>query len=155
MGQQLHQGDGMLQPWNCGEAKRESQYDGNGDCGRSLACACATKVDDPAGPDPVDASVDAGTDTGRGVLGAAESASQDSFVDGLLDCPHYTRPEVFEGEPVPQVLLSGNHAEIRRWRLKQALGRTWQRRPDLLLERALSDDERGLLEEFKQELSGA
>lgn len=90
-----------------------------------------------------------------GVLGAAESASQDSFVDGLLDCPHYTRPEVFEGEPVPQVLLSGNHAEIRRWRLKQALGRTWQRRPDLLLERALSDDERGLLEEFKQELSGA
>jgi tRNA (guanine37-N1)-methyltransferase len=80
---------------------------------------------------------------------------QDSFVDGLLDCPHYTRPEVYEGEPVPQVLLSGNHAEIRRWRLKQALGRTWQRRPDMLLERALSDDERGLLEEFKQELNGA
>lgn len=90
-----------------------------------------------------------------GVLGDAESASQDSFVNGLLDCPHYTRPEVYEGEPVPQVLLSGNHAEIRRWRLKQALGRTWQRRPDLLLQRALSDDERGLLEEFKQELSGA
>ena len=88
-----------------------------------------------------------------GVLGDAESASQDSFVSGLLDCPHYTRPEVYEGEPVPQVLLSGNHAEIRRWRLKQALGRTWQRRPDLLLERALSEDERGLLEEFKQELS--
>lgn len=90
-----------------------------------------------------------------GVLGDAESASQDSFVNGLLDCPHYTRPEVYEGEPVPQVLLSGNHAEIRRWRLKQALGRTWQRRPDLLRQRALSDDERGLLEEFKQELSGA
>jgi tRNA (guanine37-N1)-methyltransferase len=90
-----------------------------------------------------------------GVLGDAESASQDSFVNGLLDCPHYTRPEVYEGESVPQVLLSGNHAEIRRWRLKQALGRTWQRRPDLLLERALSDDERGLLEEFKQELNGA
>ena len=90
-----------------------------------------------------------------GVLGDAESASQDSFVNGLLDCPHYTRPEVYEGEPVPQVLLSGNHAEIRRWRLNQALGRTWQRRPDLLLQRALSDDERGLLEEFKQELSGA
>jgi len=88
-----------------------------------------------------------------GVLGDAESASQDSFVNGLLDCPHYTRPEVYEGEPVPQVLLSGNHAEIRRWRLKQALGRTWQRRPDLLLQRALSDDEHGLLEEFKQELS--
>jgi tRNA (guanine37-N1)-methyltransferase len=90
-----------------------------------------------------------------GVLGDAESASQDSFVNGLLDCPHYTRPEVYEGEPVPQVLLSGNHAEIRRWRLKQALGRTWQRRPDLLRQRALSEDERGLLEEFKQELSGA
>ena len=90
-----------------------------------------------------------------GVLGDAESASQDSFVNGLLDCPHYTRPEVYEGEPVPPVLLSGNHAEIHRWRLKQALGRTWQRRPDLLLQRALSDDERGLLEEFKQELSGA
>lgn len=90
-----------------------------------------------------------------GVLGDAESASQDSFVNGLLDCPHYTRPEVYEGEPVPPVLLSGNHAEIHRWRLKQALGRTWQRRPDLLLQRSLSDDERGLLEEFKQELSGA
>ena len=90
-----------------------------------------------------------------GVLGDAESASQDSFVNGLLDCPHYTRPEVYEGEPVPPILLSGNHAEIRRWRLKQALGRTWQRRPDLLLQRALSDDARGLLEEFKQELSGA
>ena len=90
-----------------------------------------------------------------GVLGDAESASQDSFVNGLLDCPHYTRPEVYEGAPVPAVLLSGNHAEISRWRLKQALGRTWQRRPDLLNQRALSDDERGLLEEFKQELSGA
>ena len=90
-----------------------------------------------------------------GVLNDAQSSAEDSFVDGLLDCPHYTRPEVYEGEPVPQVLLSGNHAEIRRWRLKQALGRTWQRRPDLLLERALSDDERGLLDEFKQELSGA
>ena len=90
-----------------------------------------------------------------GVLGDAESASQDSFVNGLLDCPHYTRPEVYEGAPVPAVLLSGNHAEISRWRLKQALGRTWQRRPDLLNQRALSDDERRLLEEFKQELSGA
>jgi len=90
-----------------------------------------------------------------GVLGDAESASQDSFVNGLLDCPHYTRPEVYEGEPVPAVLLSGNHAEISRWRLKQTLGRTWQRRPDLLGQRALSGDERKLLEEFKQELSGA
>jgi len=88
-----------------------------------------------------------------GVLGDAESAGQDSFVHGLLDCPHYTRPEVYEGEAVPAVLLSGNHAEIGRWRLKQALGRTWQRRPDLLEKRALSDDERRLLEEFKQEQS--
>ena len=90
-----------------------------------------------------------------GVLGDAESASQDSFVNGLLDCPHYTRPEVYEGEAVPAVLLSGNHAEISRWRLKQALGRTWQRRPELLQQRALTDDERKLLEEFKQELNGA
>ncbi len=87
-----------------------------------------------------------------GVLGDAESASQDSFVNGLLDYPHYTRPEVYEGVAAPAVLLSGNHAEIGRWRLKQALGRTWQRRPDLLQHRALTDDERGLLEEFKQEL---
>ncbi len=90
-----------------------------------------------------------------GVLGDAESAGQDSFVHGLLDCPHYTRPEVYEGEAVPAVLLSGNHAEIGRWRLKQALGRTWQRRPDLLQQRKLSDDERRLLEEFKHDLSGA
>ena len=88
-----------------------------------------------------------------GVLGDAESATQDSFVNGLLDCPHYTRPEAYEGQTVPAVLLSGNHAEIGRWRLKQALGRTWQRRPDLLSKRALSDDERKLLEEYKQELS--
>jgi len=90
-----------------------------------------------------------------GVLGDAESASQDSFVNGLLDCPHYTRPEMYEGKPVPPVLLSGNHADISRWRLKQALGRTWQRRPDLLQRHALSDEERKLLEEFKQEMSGA
>ncbi len=90
-----------------------------------------------------------------GALGDAESATQDSFVNGLLDCPHYTRPEVFEGEAVPAVLLSGNHAEISRWRLKQALGRTWQRRPDLLERRALSADERALLEEFKKEVQGA
>jgi tRNA (guanine37-N1)-methyltransferase len=86
-----------------------------------------------------------------GVLGDAESANQDSFVNGLLDTPHYTRPEVYEGEAVPPVLLSGNHAEIGRWRLKQALGRTWQRRPDLLQARALSAEERVLLEEFKHE----
>jgi tRNA (guanine37-N1)-methyltransferase len=90
-----------------------------------------------------------------GVLGDAESASQDSFVDGLLDCPHYTRPELYDGQSVPPVLMSGDHAAITRWRLKQALGRTWQRRPDLLSTRELSDDERTLLEEFKHESSGA
>jgi tRNA (guanine37-N1)-methyltransferase len=86
-----------------------------------------------------------------GALGDADSAGQDSFVNGLLDCPHYTRPEVYEGEPVPPVLLSGNHADIARWRLKQALGRTWQRRPDLLEERELSKEERALLDEFRKE----
>jgi tRNA (guanine37-N1)-methyltransferase len=89
-----------------------------------------------------------------GALGDAESASQDSFVGGLLDCPHYTRPEVYEGGAVPPVLMSGNHAEIARWRLKQALGRTWQRRPDLLERRTLSADERALLEEYKREMEG-
>ena len=86
-----------------------------------------------------------------GVLGDAQSAEQDSFVNGLLDCPHYTRPETYAGMSVPQVLLSGHHAEINRWRLKQMLGRTWQRRPDLLAKRGLNDEERKLLDEFKQE----
>ena len=86
-----------------------------------------------------------------GALGDADSANQDSFVAGLLDCPHYTRPEEYEGERVPAVLLSGNHAEIARWRLKQSLGRTWQRRPELLEQRGLSAEERKLLEEFKRE----
>lgn len=90
-----------------------------------------------------------------GALGDAESASQDSFANGLLDCPHYTRPEVYEGMAVPPVLLSGNHAEIARWRLKQALGRTWQRRPELLEGRALTDGERALLDEYKREAEGA
>jgi tRNA (guanine37-N1)-methyltransferase len=86
-----------------------------------------------------------------GVLGDAESARQDSFVNGLLDCPHYTRPETYKGEAVPPVLMSGNHAEISRWRLKQALGRTWQRRPDLLAQRELNEEELALLEDFKKE----
>jgi tRNA (guanine37-N1)-methyltransferase len=86
-----------------------------------------------------------------GALGDAESAEQDSFVNGLLDHPHYTRPEVYDGEAVPPVLMSGNHADIARWRLKQALGRTWQRRPDLLEKRALSAEESRLLEEFRKE----
>jgi tRNA (guanine37-N1)-methyltransferase len=86
-----------------------------------------------------------------GALHDADSANQDSFVDSLLDHPHYTRPEVYEGEGVPAVLLSGNHADIVRWRRKQALGRTWQRRPDLLATRELSKADFKLLEEFKQE----
>ena len=86
-----------------------------------------------------------------GVLNDAESAAQDSFVAGLLDCPHYTRPEQDEGGRVPEVLLSGNHAAIRRWRLKQALGRTWERRPDLLRDRAFSKEEQTLLAEYRRE----
>jgi len=86
-----------------------------------------------------------------GALNDADSAQQDSFADGLLDCPHYTRPEEYEGVPVPPVLLSGHHAEIRRWRLKQALGRTWVRRPDLLQQRQMTNEEAVLLEEFRRE----
>ncbi len=86
-----------------------------------------------------------------GALNDAVSAQEDSFADGLLDCPHYTRPEIYEDMRVPDVLLSGNHAAIRRWRLKQALGRTWLRRPDLLAARTLSKTELNLLEEFRQE----
>ncbi|HXC41618.1 MAG TPA: tRNA (guanosine(37)-N1)-methyltransferase TrmD [Burkholderiales bacterium] len=91
-----------------------------------------------------------------GVLGDAQSAMQDSFArsEGLLDCPHYTRPEVWDGEGVPAVLMSGHHAQIERWRLKQALGRTWQRRPELLKQRGLSPEEEKLLEEFRQEQQG-
>lgn len=85
-----------------------------------------------------------------GVLGDSDSAEQDSFTDGLLDYPHYTRPEVFEGDRVPSVLMGGNHELIRRWRLQQSLGRTWQRRPDLLEERVLSQEEEFLLNEFIQ-----
>ncbi|EQD79850.1 tRNA (guanine-N1-)-methyltransferase, bacteria [mine drainage metagenome] len=86
-----------------------------------------------------------------GALNHSESAAQDSFADGLLDCPHYTRPERDALGDVPQVLLSGDHAAIRRWRLKQALGRTWLRRPDLLAERVLDAEQRQLLDEFRRE----
>ena len=86
-----------------------------------------------------------------GVLGDADSAEQDSFVQGLLDCPHYTRPEVFNGEAVPPVLMSGNHADIQRWRLQQSLGRTWLRRPDLLARRDLTKEESRLLAQFQKE----
>jgi tRNA (guanine37-N1)-methyltransferase len=83
-----------------------------------------------------------------GVLGHEDSANEDSFVDGLLDYPHYTRPEQINGYQVPEVLLSGNHEHIRRWRLKQALGKTWQVRPDLIESIELDDEQKGLLQEF-------
>lgn len=86
-----------------------------------------------------------------GVLGEEESAVQDSFMNGLLDCPHYTRPEEFEGQKIPAVLLEGNHQLIKNWRLKQALGRTWLRRPDLLEKRMLTSQEQQLLNEFISE----
>ena len=86
-----------------------------------------------------------------GALGHAESASGDSFANGLLDWPHYTRPEVVDGSAVPAVLLGGDHEAIRRWRLKQALGRTWLRRPDLLRQTELDREQRALLEEFVRE----
>ena len=86
-----------------------------------------------------------------GVLGHSESAAQDAFAQGLLDCPHYTRPEVVEGLAVPAVLLSGDHQAIARWRAQQALGRTWEKRPDLLEQRGLSEEEQTLLGAYKAE----
>jgi tRNA (guanine37-N1)-methyltransferase len=86
-----------------------------------------------------------------GTLGCAESAEQESFATGLLDWPHYTRPEAWHGREVPSVLKSGNHAAIGRWRRKQALGRTWRRRPDLLRQRDLTSEERTLLDEYRAE----
>ena len=87
-----------------------------------------------------------------GVLGDDESARQDSHMDGLLDCPHYTRPEVIAGQKVPDILLSGNHKAIEQWRLQQSLGQTWLKRPDLLLDKELTAQQQALLEEFKIEL---
>lgn len=95
--------------------------------------------------------IDAVTRQLPGALGDEDSAQQDSFVEGLLDCEHYTRPEDYAGRKVPDVLLSGDHEKIRRWRLKRSLGRTWLRRPDLLEKLMLTDEQRRLLEEFKQE----
>ncbi|MDI9240412.1 tRNA (guanosine(37)-N1)-methyltransferase TrmD [Lysobacter sp. LF1] len=97
--------------------------------------------------------VDAVARLREGVLGDAESAVQDSFEDGLLDCPHYTRPVEHELGAVPEVLMSGNHAEIAKWRRMQSLGRTWQRRPDLLDEAALSKSDRKLLEAYRAQLN--
>ena len=87
-----------------------------------------------------------------GVLGHQASAIEDSFTDGLLDCPHYTRPEVLDGKAVPPVLLSGDHEKIRQWRQMQSLGRTWQRRPELLNNLALTEEQQRLLEVFKSQL---
>ncbi|MBA4381416.1 MAG: tRNA (guanosine(37)-N1)-methyltransferase TrmD [Sideroxydans sp.] len=90
-----------------------------------------------------------------GVLGDDASAQQDSFVQGLLDCPHYTRPEIYNGEAVPDVLMSGHHAEIEKWRLKQSLGRTAERRPELLAIRQLTKQEARLLAQYQQEQAPA
>lgn len=90
-----------------------------------------------------------------GVLGHQDSAVEDSFCDGLLDCPHYTRPEQFGGMQVPEVLLGGNHEEIRRWRLKQQLGRTWKRRPELLDSLELTVEQQSLLKEYIRETEGS
>lgn len=99
--------------------------------------------------------IDAVTRQLPGVLGHEDSARQDSFAEGLLDCPHYTRPEVYQGRSVPDVLLSGNHEAIRRWRLKQSLGRTYERRPELLSGRVMKVEEEAMLAEYlrEQELS--
>lgn len=88
----------------------------------------------------------------EGALNDALSAQQDSFADGLLDCPHYTRPETHELGPVPEVLTSGDHAAIRRWRRKQSLGRTWLRRPDLLQGLELKADDQRFLLEFQEDI---
>ena len=90
-----------------------------------------------------------------GVLGHQDSATEDSFSDGLLDCQHYTRPEQFDGMQVPGVLLGGNHEEIRRWRLKQQLGRTWKRRPELLDSLELTKEQQALLKDFIRETQGS
>ena len=86
-----------------------------------------------------------------GALGDAQSAAEESFANGLLDCPQYTRPEVWAGVAVPEVLMGGHHEKIRRWRLKQSLGRTWLRRPDLLAGRGMSNEESELLAEYQRE----
>ena len=89
-----------------------------------------------------------------GALGSDDSAGQDSFMQGLLDCPHYTRPEHHAGKSVPPVLLSGDHEAIRRWRLQQSLGRTWQRRPELLAKLSLTAEQEALLQQFIEEEEG-
>lgn len=100
---------------------------------------------------PIMVLIDAITRLLPGVLGHEQSAENDSFVSGLLDYSHYTRPEEIAGIGVPKILLSGDHAAIARWRLKESLGNTWQKRPDLLKRRVLTAEERKLLDEFIEE----
>ena len=99
------------------------------------------------------ALLDAVTRLLPGALGDADSAEQDSFAQGLLDHPHYTRPEEFEGMKVPAVLLSGDHGRIARWRLQQRLGSTWLKRPDLLEKLTLTSEQQALLDEYIRNLS--
>ncbi len=99
--------------------------------------------------------IDAMTRLIPGALGHDDSAGQDSFSDGLLDCPHYTRPERIQGESVPAVLMGGNHRDIETWREQQALGRTWQRRPDLLEQIRLDERQQALLDEYIAEHEAA
>jgi tRNA (guanine37-N1)-methyltransferase len=96
--------------------------------------------------------IDAITRLLPGALGDEDSAQQDSHIDGLLDCPHFTRPEQIDGFKVPEVLLSGNHADIVRWRMKQGLGRTWKKRPDLLKNKILTAEQETLLKEFMNQI---
>jgi len=95
--------------------------------------------------------IDAVTRLQPGALGAEESAAQDSYSNGLLHCPQYTRPQEVAGLKTPQTLLSGDHEQIRRWRLKHSLGATWLKRPDLLSGQTLDAEQQALLEEFKEE----
>lgn len=96
--------------------------------------------------------IDAITRLLPGALGDEDSAWQDSHIEGLLDCPHYTRPEQVDGLSVPEVLLSGHHADISQWRMEQALGRTWQKRPDLLQKKELTIEQDVYLTEFKKQI---
>jgi tRNA (guanine37-N1)-methyltransferase len=114
-------------------------------------CICVGDVVLSGGELPALMLIDAVTRLLPGTLGDADSAVQESFTDGLLDWPHYTRPEVWDGLAVPAVLRSGDHSAIERWRRKQALGRTWQRRPDLFEGRTLSEEEQMLLDEYLAE----
>jgi tRNA (guanine37-N1)-methyltransferase len=102
---------------------------------------------------PAMAGIDAMIRLIPGALGHVDSADQDSFSQGLLDCPHYTRPEVLDGSQVPEILLSGDHEKIRRWRLEQSLGRTWQRRPDIIEDLELDSEQQGLLADYIRKLA--